>query len=30
MEDMEVPVDDFKKRGIFWLLVEPGVYVYDW
>jgi hypothetical protein len=30
MEDMEVPVDDFKQRRVSWLLLEPGVYVYDW
>jgi len=30
MEDMEIPPSDFRKSAGCWLLVEPGVYVYDW
>lgn len=30
MEDMEIPQSDFSRLAKCWLLVEPGVYVYDW
>ena len=30
MEDMVIPPSDFNQWDEYWLLVEPGVYVYDW
>jgi len=30
MEDMEIPPAELDKHYEAWLLVEPGVYVYDW
>jgi len=29
MEDMEIPPSHFNQRDEYWLLVEPGVYVWD-
>jgi len=30
MEDLEIPASELSDHYEVWLLVEPGVYVYDW